>query len=58
MNEGEVEARGVMVQFTDATNGSSVIGEPQTIAVIAPGASGVAQVTYAPTDAVVIERYR
>ncbi len=46
-NDGAVAAANVAVQFVDVTNGASLpIGDVQTIDLIPPGASGVAQVAY------------
>lgn len=46
-NTGTVEARDVVVQFADVTGtGSTTIGEPQTIDVIAPGGSAAVEITY------------
>jgi subtilase family serine protease len=56
LNHGALEARDVVVQFVDTTNGAqSPIGTPQTIARIPPGAAATAQVTYA-TDGLLGER--
>lgn len=47
LNHGALEARDVVVQFMDVTNGSSTpIGTPQTIARILPGSAGTVQVAY------------
>lgn len=47
LNNGTATASGVVVQFTDVTNGRAVpIGEQQTVDAIAPGSSGVATVRY------------
>ncbi|MCC6167020.1 MAG: S8 family serine peptidase [Caldilineaceae bacterium] len=45
-NSGAQVANNVAVQFVDVTSGAVPIGEPQTIASIPPGGSGVAQVVY------------
>jgi subtilase family serine protease len=47
-NDGNAAADHVVVQFVDVTNSSSPapIGQPQTIASIPAGGSGVAQITY------------
>ncbi|MEZ4864733.1 MAG: CARDB domain-containing protein [Caldilineaceae bacterium] len=47
LNDGNTEARDVLVQFVDGTgNASTPIGEQQTIEVIPAGGSGIAEVTY------------
>ena len=48
LNDGDMGVGEVIVQFLDVTDdGSTPIGEPQTISAIGPGGSGLAQVTYA-----------
>ncbi len=52
LNHGVREARDVVVQFVDVGSGSQVpIGAPQTIARIAPGGAGTAQMSFAPQSA-------
>jgi hypothetical protein len=47
LNNGNADARGVVVQFVDATGETPApIGAPQTVAEIAAGSSGVARITY------------
>jgi uncharacterized repeat protein (TIGR01451 family) len=47
LNDGNTEAREVLVQFVDGTNNAATpIGEQQTIEVIPAGGSGIAEVTY------------
>ena len=47
LNNGTADARGVMVQFVDATGETPVpIGPPQTVAEVAAGSSGIARMTY------------
>ncbi|MEZ4712989.1 MAG: CARDB domain-containing protein [Caldilineaceae bacterium] len=47
LNDGGVEATDVLVQFVDTTdNGSTPIGQQQTIESIPAGGSGMVQVTY------------
>ena len=47
LNDGNTEAREVLVQFVDGTNNAATpIGEQQTIAVIPAGGSGIAEVSY------------
>ncbi len=45
-NSGAQPAQNVSVQFMDVTDGSSPIGDPQVVALIPAGGSGVAQVVY------------
>jgi subtilase family serine protease/subtilisin family serine protease len=52
LNHGAREAREVTVQFFDVTNGGlTPIGTPQSLAQIAAGGAGTAQVTYHPPAA-------
>ena len=46
VNDGDRPATNVVVQFMDTTVSALPIGEPQIIAAIPPGGSGVAQVLY------------
>lgn len=47
LNDGNTEAREVLVQFVDGTNNAATpIGEQQTIEVIPAGGSGIAETTY------------
>jgi subtilase family serine protease/subtilisin family serine protease len=46
-NDGDRPAENVMVRFVDETSGALPIGDPQTIALIPAGGSGVARVSYA-----------
>ncbi|MCL4834692.1 MAG: S8 family serine peptidase [Caldilineaceae bacterium] len=47
LNNGSADARGVMVQFVDATGETPVpIGQPQTVAEVAAGSSGIARISY------------
>lgn len=47
LNDGNTEARDVLVQFVDGTNNAATpIGEQQTIAAIPAGGSGIAEVSY------------
>jgi uncharacterized repeat protein (TIGR01451 family) len=47
LNNGTADARGVMVQFVDATGETPIpIGPPQTVAEVAAGSSGIARISY------------
>lgn len=47
LNNGTADARGVMVQFVDATGETPIpIGPPQTVAEVAAGSSGIARIAY------------
>lgn len=47
LNNGVADARGVMVQFVDATGETPVpIGSPQMVAEVAAGSSGIARISY------------
>ncbi|RLT43111.1 MAG: hypothetical protein DWI57_04865, partial [Chloroflexi bacterium] len=47
LNNGTADARGVLVQFVDVTGETPIpIGAPQTVAEVAAGSSGIAQIVY------------
>ena len=47
LNNGTADARGVMVQFVDVTGETPIpIAAPQTVAEVAAGSSGIAQISY------------